>query len=247
MASADNPETTHLEPDALSFYRAIARQVFGDPELYRATLNAVLDHYIRNIVAADPGNPLHSPYAAFDAEDAFGLGSFLGALCYPDISLASPGAQREATGHVLLVICNAFNIQIVLWYDVNESIQQGSAGCPVYNVKLDLDEDSQPIFRSLIQDESGTKLIDYLVKEKNSHKLLDIKEISWWRAPPRDVPAPTFELREEPGWMIFSPPKPPREYNCYNEHQAVWSSRVSWNELINLHYCRSISGGRSLT
>lgn len=80
-------------------------------------------------------------------------------------------------------------------------------------------------FDSLILDESGALLVDYLLSVKYTNQLFDMREIIWWRDryntewTDNRILSALNERDTRTG--IPGPPEQSREYKCYNEYLPV--------------------------
>lgn len=87
-------------PDGLSFYRAIARMVIGDPRKYESILNAVLEHYLH--VFLDRSHDFHADYTLWDATQSFPrTQTIFEALSSLDLVLCPCGKNYEMSTRVL--------------------------------------------------------------------------------------------------------------------------------------------------
>lgn len=218
-------------PDGCSFYRSLARQMLGNSNHFWIVQDAVLDHYIRVFIDQGSGSGLHARYLTYDNNFPSRYGPFFPALASPDPAIARP--PKEFEGDVLSVICNTFNVRIVVWGN-NEILlrHKGSVSCPEYNMKQVPDGTGKTGFRfdTLVPDESGSSLVDHLLRVKSTETPLEIREITWWRDPYNarwtdNRVLNALNEQDRRAW-VPAPPEQPREYKCYNEHIPV--SALLW-------------------
>ncbi|KAI9715134.1 MAG: hypothetical protein M1812_006113 [Candelaria pacifica] len=192
-------------PDGLSLYRALSRQMNGDPSKFNDTMNAVLDHFLR--VWSDPSHTLHKQYDALGRQFVAGdIDTFFGALSCPDVAFGQWHPETGARKVLMDFIANALNVRIVIWKLRDGSHQKpdviekslyedkklyGDATFPVYHMLATPVRSFQgklpatTHFDSLLPDESGKALIQYMMKEKVDNTMVDIKEMHWWWGEPR--------------------------------------------------------------
>lgn len=185
-----------IHTDGLSFYRAVARHVLGDPSLYRSIFDAVLTHYLR--VIADDKNPYHDQYKQFDRLDVAPFNTFVGGLSCPDVCVG-PHSSVDTASSILEVITNALEIKLVIYrHDMTLWLENGPVRYPEYHVKfLSSEQDKMDCHcSSLTPANDGKALIDYL--ERQQDDTLPVKKIIWWREPGEDG-----------------------KYHCYNEYNPV--------------------------
>ena len=214
------------KPDGCSFYRSLARQMQGDPNTFWRTQAAVLDHYVRVFIDQGRNDSLSATYTSFDIGLPTYLGPFFHRLASPDTSIAD--ATQQGGGDVLSVICNTFNIRLVVWADNNTVLhQQGSVTCPEYHMKLVSDTRGKRSVRfdSLIPDESGSSLVTYLLDFKSTNSQLDMREITWWGdqhdAEWTDERILNALDEPDPRSSARNSPLQARQYKCYNEYLPV--------------------------
>lgn len=182
--------------DGFSFYRAVARHILGDPNLYKSIFEAVLTHYL--LVIADDRNPYHDQYSKFDKLDVQYTETFVGGLSSPDLCLGPQNSVHTASS-ILEVITNALDIKLVLHRnDMTLWLQDGPVNFPEYHVKflLNVHTKNEYCCSVLTPANDGRVLIEYLEQHRND--VLPIGKIIWWREP------------DETG-----------AYHCYNEYNPV--------------------------
>ncbi len=191
-----------LDHDGLSLYRSLSRQLYGDPSNYTFVLKAVQDHFLR--VWLDPLNQLHESYQQYVSrwDRSSPVSTFFGSLSCPDL----------ITGEwTLTVIANALDVSIVIWDQVpvprapppRQVAKVGPVSFPEVHILRTTSNTSSEhsIYHhdSLLEDESGYALIDFMTRQK-SRKDLDIKEIIWWDDGGDDIN---------------------RRFRCWNEYRGV--------------------------
>ena len=189
--------------DGLSLYRALARQHTGDPSNYLDVMNGVLDLYIR--IWVNPAHPAHEQIRELDNLDCGRLKTFFNALACPD------AVESERFDDVLGFIADALNIRICTW----TSSGTGSDAALDFQCVSSIGRSRVPIchvlsvaayhpvpqnnpnrvlhFDSLLEDESGTSLMDFLEAQKDAMDKesrgqvrcgmfngLQLKKICWW-------------------------------------------------------------------
>ena len=186
----------HLTPsDNLSFYRALSRQIIGDPKEYTHILNAVLEHYIRILnLAYSRGegelgdrkrNSLEKLYWSYEESGRFReQHPFFQMLASPDryLCACAPAADSQA---VLDVITNALNIRATVWSKDSMYYSSSPITSPEYHFRASSQHGRcHHHFESLIEDHTGKCLIEYmLVKQVEQQKLaegLQIKRVMWY-------------------------------------------------------------------
>ena len=73
--------------DGLSFYRAVATHIIGDPTKHQYIHNAVLAHYLQ--VFLNNQDPLHHHYLLYNTSNGHTIKTFFGALSCPDLVLCN--------------------------------------------------------------------------------------------------------------------------------------------------------------
>ncbi|KAI9700877.1 MAG: hypothetical protein M1836_002247 [Candelina mexicana] len=170
--------------DGLSLYRSLSRQLNGDPQKYVSILNAVLDHFLRIWIQHD--HPRHQEYERFSTRWPHNgpVTTFFGALSCPDLTAsAGPRSFKD----VLWVIANALNVRLVIWKSIpdrlkNQPIHEiGPMAFPECHVLQRGPEGSSEVdhYDSLLEDESGKTLIEYMHSQKGRSDL-EAKEICWY-------------------------------------------------------------------
>lgn len=185
------------DSDGLSLYRALARQHTGDPSNYLSVLNGVLDLYLR--IWANPIHPDRDDIRYLENLNCGPLNTFFNALACPD------AIELRLYDQVVGFIADALNIRICTWTTAGGpriSVSNlGKSLVPTYHV-LRTQEEYQGAedteermfhFDSLLEDESGTPLMDFLKDQKQAmdrerrsgtqttrYKGLQLKKICWW-------------------------------------------------------------------
>lgn len=200
IALDDDADGKDDEVDGLSLYRALARQHAGDPSKYVSVMNGVLDLYLR--MWAHPNHPDSKRIRDLDGLEYGRLKTFFNALACPD------AIEPDRYGEVVGFIADALNIRIGTWtrgpgagaspISVSE---HGRPRFPIYHVLRSQrahpgpESSAEQIFRfdSLLEDESGTALMDFLESQKNAmdrekrgetqttvYNGLQLKKLCWW-------------------------------------------------------------------
>jgi hypothetical protein len=204
-------------PNGRSVYRALARQVYGNPDLYEYAYSAVQDHWMR--VSYMQNHVLLQMYRNFERH--FGVQypgdktpifpSFCGALTCPDMALC-PCAEEKMARMVLTVMANALHVRIVLSKkEFQKEISEGDAYHRVCRIEFRQDERIQNskcrhTIDSLVEDQSGKALIEYMARKKHSTTVPQIKEISWWLRDPS-------KYENSPSSIVYE------DFDCYNEYR----------------------------
>ena len=181
-------DTTSQSSDGCTLYRTLARQVIGTPSRYKDIRQTVQQFYLR--VYANASHPLHDEFvqqdSAFNRTSKYRLFAVLEA---PDL---------DTNEHLLWVIAYALKVQIAVY----GKLAQGqlledpalSVGpdlrriCRVLQLKLPTKNgEGMPYhFDSILPDESGKALIEYLQEQRQrtaqDPSTLQVKQLSWaWR------------------------------------------------------------------
>ncbi|KAK7556724.1 hypothetical protein IWX46DRAFT_653979 [Phyllosticta citricarpa] len=158
--------------DGRTLYRALARQLIGNPNEFTYILGEVLHHYLRIWLNAQ--HPLHRRYHSFDH------GEFYKYLSEPDRSNSS-----TTLNNVLEVVSNALRTHIRLKNGRRLSVIGPDFSDHVRCQILLRHFPKRFGFSSQVPENSGETLIDRLIKEKKGAQSLGltIKEIRWWWDP----------------------------------------------------------------
>lgn len=188
--------------DGLNLYRALARQHTGDPSNHLNVVNAVLDYYLR--IWANPIHPDRQQIYELDHLDCGRLKTFFNALNCPD------DIDPNLYDRVVEFIADALNVHITTW-EVGEGglravSDLGKSFVPTYHVLRSVRtisyaeevEDAQDseygfYFHSLLHNESGTPLLNYLEAQEQAmdregrgetqtirYSGLQLKKVCWW-------------------------------------------------------------------
>lgn len=165
-------------PDGCTIYRALARQIIGDPRSYNYIRQQVQRFVIR---VGLPDHPLHAEYCA--RETRFDLTSevpLFAALEAPDYA---PSVE------VLWTIARALKVRVKVFHHCSLAgklqdavIDVGDCGLPAYRIlKLSTNTGMAVRFASLLPDETGKALVEYLVSHKKASRpgTMQVKQISW--------------------------------------------------------------------
>ena len=187
--------------DGLSLYRALARQHTGDPSNYSNVMNGVLDLYLR--IWTNPIHPDRDWVRNLDNLDCGPLKTFFNALACPD------AIKLDRYDQVVGFIADALSICIGTWtYDpeTDGSLAPvsilGKSKFPIYHVfrtEVPYSDGSGDTtgqvfhFDSLLNDESGTPLMQFLEARKiamdtesraetptRQYDGLQLKKLCWW-------------------------------------------------------------------
>lgn len=97
--------------DRLSFYRAVATHIIGDPTKHQYIHNAVLAHYLQ--VFLNNQDPLHHHYLLYNTSNGHTIKTFFGALSCPDLVLCNCQHDFSMSKAVITVISNALQVKLV--------------------------------------------------------------------------------------------------------------------------------------
>ncbi|KAK7526651.1 uncharacterized protein IWZ02DRAFT_430714 [Phyllosticta citriasiana] len=167
-------DAQNCSPDDRAIYRALARQILGDPQNFKYILNEVLHHYLQTWF--NQKRALHQTYRQYDKPVA----NFHSYLSKPGLSNSPLILQR-----VLTVALNALRTEII--------IRESSGTNPIghahgnhmqcwISVKKG---QNKTTCSSLILEDTGEDLIKYMAnfKAHKDSKQLNIKEVKWWWDP----------------------------------------------------------------
>ena len=128
----DRRRPSLCQTDRLSFYRAIARHVIGDPTKHQYIHDAILSHYLQIFV--DNQDPLHDDYMSYSNLKGQTIKSLFGALSCPDLVLCNCQTDTPMSKDVLVMITNALNARIIIKdHDSKLLYEEGPVQYPEYH------------------------------------------------------------------------------------------------------------------
>ncbi|KAK7538738.1 uncharacterized protein J3D65DRAFT_602719 [Phyllosticta citribraziliensis] len=182
--SSDNPGEVN-SPDGRAIYRALARQILGDPRNFNYILNEVLHHYLRAWL--NPKHPFHKTYRLYDNQ----VVNFY-------IYLSRPGHSKlpDILARVLTVTSNALRTEIIVRRSNDEEKIGVALSRHMQCRILEQERHKEMIYSSLILEDTGQDLINYMSAFKAQSQQLDIREIKWWWDSANPRPTTFFSANE---------------------------------------------------